>query len=52
MCSLKSGHIGYTIAWPGLTAEEKEEGWILPCVAVARSDVVIEVPRAKPLGKA
>lgn len=52
MCSLKSGHIGYTIAWPGLTAEEKQEGWILPRVAVARSDVVIDVPRAKPLGKA
>ena len=51
MCRLESGHIGYTIEWPGLTAEEKAEGWLLPCVAVARSDVVIDVPRAKPLGK-
>lgn len=52
MCRLQEGHIGYSIAWPGLTAEEKQEGWILPCVATAQSDVVIEVPRAKLLAKA
>lgn len=49
MCGIRSGRIRYTIEWPGLTAEEKQEGLILPCVAIAESDVVIDVPRAKPL---
>lgn len=49
MCRLRSGRIRYAIDWPGLTAEEKQEGLILPCVAIAESDLVIDVPRAKPL---
>jgi len=36
-----SGEVRYHIGWPGLSREEKEEGWILPCVAVACSDLVI-----------
>ncbi|VXB85311.1 (2Fe-2S)-binding protein [Burkholderia sp. 8Y] len=48
MCRLRSGEVAYRIDWPGLTAEEKADGWILPCVAVARSDVVIHQPEAKP----
>ena len=46
MCRLVSGTVSYTIEWPGLSREEKAEGLILPCVAVAQSDVVIEVPNA------
>ena len=46
LCRLLSGHVAYRIEWPGLSAEEKREGLILPCVAHAVSDVVIEVPRA------
>jgi len=38
-----SGSIEYQIEWPGLTREEKNDGWILPCVAVATSDLVLEV---------
>lgn len=38
---LTAGQVGYRIAWPGLSAEEKEEGWILPCVAYPRSDVAL-----------
>ena len=30
------------IEWPGLTAEEKEEGCVLPCVAYPTSDVVLQ----------
>jgi ferredoxin len=41
MCRLLSGTIEYTIEWPGLLAEEKREGWILPCVARATSALVI-----------
>lgn len=46
MCRLLSGHIAYRIEWPGLSPEEKSDGFILPCVAYPHSDLVIEVPRA------
>lgn len=39
---LLSGEVAYRIEWPGLLAEEKREGWILPCVAYPASDVVID----------
>ena len=42
MCRLTSGSIRYHIEWPGLLAEEKAQGFILPCVAHAASDLVIE----------
>jgi len=45
-CRLLAGTVGYRIEWPGLLAEEKAEGWILPCVALAETDVVIESPAA------
>lgn len=34
-----SGRFEYRIAWPGLSAEEKAERLILPCVAEPRSDL-------------
>lgn len=43
-CRLHAGRIVYRIDWPGLLAEEKAEGWILPCVAYPASDLVIEQP--------
>jgi len=47
MCRLVAGRIRYRIEWPGLLAEEKAEGWILPCVAEPESPlVVIELPSA------
>ena len=30
---LVSGQVHYEMEWPGLTAEEKAEGCVLPCVA-------------------
>jgi ferredoxin len=47
LCRMEAGEVAYRIDWPGLTAEEKLEGWVLPCVAVARSDVTIHQPDAK-----
>ena len=38
---LASGRISYHIEWPGLSAEEKAEGFILPCVAYPASDLVL-----------
>lgn len=41
MKQLLSGRVAYRIEWPGLLAEEKAEGWILPCVAYPEADLVI-----------
>lgn len=46
---LASGKVAYLIDWPGLLPEEKADGWILPCVAVAASDLVIEPPAIQSL---
>ena len=46
MCHLAEGRVSYAIAWPGLSAEEKAEGWILPCVARPESDLVIDASAA------
>jgi ferredoxin len=46
MARLLRGEVAYTVDWPGLLAEEKAEGWILPCVACARADIVIDAPAA------
>jgi ferredoxin len=39
---LVSGTVRYEMDWPGLTTEEKEEGYVLPCVAHPCSDVVLK----------
>lgn len=49
MCRLLSGQIRYQIEWPGLSSDEKKDGYILPCIAYAQSDLVIEQPRATAL---
>ena len=41
MRKLVSGTVKYRIPWPGLTLDERGEGWVLPCVAVPTSDVVL-----------
>ena len=38
---LESGEVHYNIEWPGLSADEKDEGYVLPCVAFPCSDVVL-----------
>lgn len=51
MCRLESGRVTYPSARPGLSADEREEGWILPCIAHAATPLVIVVPHARPLEK-
>lgn len=41
---LTAGRVEHRIPWPGLSAEEKAEGLILPCVAEPRSDVTLQRP--------
>ena len=47
MCKLNAGRVSYRIEWPGLTREEKAEGWILPCAAYPESDVEMLIPAAR-----
>jgi ferredoxin len=42
MSRLHTGSVRYRVEWPGLSLDEKEEGFILPCVACPTSDVVFE----------
>lgn len=44
ICQLLEGTVTYQIEWPGLSVEEKREGFILPCAAYPASDVVIRSP--------
>ncbi len=46
ICRLRSGRVSYRIEWPGLSADEKKDGYILPCVAHPESDLVLDVPAA------
>lgn len=39
---LRAGSVHYRVEWPGLLAEEKAEGWVLPCVAEPDGDVTLE----------
>ena len=41
--TLISGDIRYNIDWPGLSAEEKQAGLMLPCCALPLSDLVIKL---------
>jgi ferredoxin len=36
------GAVTYLIEWPGLSREEKQDGYMLPCVAYPQSDLVLE----------
>ncbi len=44
MCRLTAGQVVYRIDWPGLSMEEKTDGYILPCVAYPETDVVLQLP--------
>jgi hypothetical protein len=41
---MPKGSVRYEMDWPGLTAEEKAENWVLPCVAYPLEDVVLQDP--------
>ena len=41
-CKLVRGAAKHIIEWPGLSREEKAEGWVLPCVLRALSDCVLD----------
>jgi len=47
IAKLAAGRIEHRIKWPGLSLDEKKEGWILPCVACPREALTIEQPLAQ-----
>lgn len=47
LCRLVSGDVAYTVEWPGLSPEEKAEGYVLPCVARPTSNLVLEQTEAR-----
>ena len=49
ICQRLSGESRHLIEWPGLSFDEKIDGWILPCVAVAMSDLALDTPQARAL---
>ena len=51
ICRMVSGRVRYAVEWPGLSADEKAEGFILPCVAIPESALVIDAPRIVALGQ-
>jgi ferredoxin len=44
--TLVQGQVRYAMQWPGLSAGEKAEGGVLPCVAYPLGDVVLRDPFA------
>ena len=38
---LAHGQVRYQIEWPGLSAQEKLDGYVLPCVAYPCSDLTL-----------
>lgn len=49
LCRIESGQVRYRVEWPGLSPDEKEEGCVLPCVALPLSDVVLRAPSVRRL---
>lgn len=49
LCRMTHGQVRYRIEWPGVSVDEKDEGWILPCVAEPLTDVTLDVPSARSL---
>lgn len=41
LCKMVAGQVYYRIEWPGLSSDEIKDGYILPCVALLASDLVI-----------
>jgi ferredoxin len=42
LCRLVDGTVRYRIDWPGLSTDEKADGWCLPCVALPTSDLIVD----------
>ena len=46
LCQCVDGSLRYRVEWPGLSVQDKQDGLMLPCVALPETDLLIDVPRA------
>lgn len=47
ICETRGGAaVRYRVEWPGLSVDEKDEGWVLPCVAEPLGDMTLVIPFA------
>lgn len=49
ICKAVKGYVTYSRAPAGLSKQEQAEGWLLPCMAIARSDMTLDAPEAAAL---
>jgi ferredoxin len=49
LCRMEGGSVRYLVDWPGVSPDERREGCILPCVAVAETDLTLIAPAARKL---
>ena len=42
LCQMPEGTVRYPVTWPGVSLDERLDGYILPCVAVAETDVTLQ----------
>lgn len=49
LAQVTQGAVRHLVPWPGLSLEEKQAGWILPCVAAPLTDVELQAPAARRL---
>lgn len=47
VCRCVEGRVHYRVEWPGLSAEEQQQAWLLPCVALPDADLRLDAPRAR-----
>ena len=47
VAKLGTSSVRYEVEWPGLSTEEMDAGYVLPCVAFATSDVVLQQEAAR-----
>lgn len=47
MCETRgAAAVRYRVEWPGLSVDEKADGWVLPCVAEPLADMTLHIPFA------
>jgi ferredoxin len=51
ICRVAAGSVRHLVEWPGLSFDEKREGYILPCVALPEGDVVLEQRLARRIAR-
>lgn len=42
LCRLQIGQVNHVVEWPGLSFDEKLDGYILPCVATPLTPLIID----------